>query len=59
MTLGTPLVSGTVEAPPFDRDALITALRIDQAGENTFARFLETSCRAGVISTKSISQLAL
>jgi uncharacterized protein YbcV (DUF1398 family) len=49
MTLGTPLVSGTVEVPPFDRDALITALRIDQAAKSTFARFLEASWRAGVI----------
>jgi uncharacterized protein YbcV (DUF1398 family) len=43
------LVSGTVEVPPFDRDALITALRIDQAGESGFAGLLEASWRAGVI----------
>ena len=49
MTLGTPLVSGIVEVPPFDRGALITALRIDQAGESTFAEFLEASWKAGVI----------
>jgi uncharacterized protein YbcV (DUF1398 family) len=49
MTPGTPSLSGTVEVPPFDRDALITALRIDQAGESTFARFLEASWRAGVV----------
>jgi uncharacterized protein YbcV (DUF1398 family) len=46
---GTPLVSGAVDVPPFDRDALITALRIDQAGESTFPQFLEASWRAGVV----------
>ena len=46
---GTPLLSGLVEIPPFDRDALITALRADQAGESTFPEFLEASWRAGVV----------
>jgi uncharacterized protein YbcV (DUF1398 family) len=46
---GTPLVSGTVDVPPFDREALITALRTDQAGESTFSEFLAASWRAGVI----------
>ncbi len=27
---GVPLVSGTVDVPPFDREALITALRTDR-----------------------------
>jgi uncharacterized protein YbcV (DUF1398 family) len=53
MTPGTPSLSGTVEVPPFDRDALITALRIDQAGESTFAKFLEASCRARSGSLRS------
>jgi uncharacterized protein YbcV (DUF1398 family) len=46
---GAPLVSGAVDVPAFDRDALITALRIDQAGESTFPQFLEASWRAGVV----------
>jgi uncharacterized protein YbcV (DUF1398 family) len=46
---GVPLVSGAVDVPPFDRDALVAALRIDQAGESTFPQFLEASWRAGVI----------
>lgn len=46
---GTPLVSGAVDVPAFDRDALIRALRTDQAGESTFPEFLEASWRAGVI----------
>jgi uncharacterized protein YbcV (DUF1398 family) len=46
---GTPLVSGTVDVPPFNRDALIAALRIDQAGESTFPEFLAASWRAGVV----------
>lgn len=46
---GTPLVSGAVDVPAFDREALIRALRIDQAGESTFPEFLEASWRAGVV----------
>src|SRR6202034_4449628 len=36
---GTPLVSGSADVPPFDCEALIKALRIDQAGESTFPEF--------------------
>jgi uncharacterized protein YbcV (DUF1398 family) len=43
VTLGTPLVSGTVDVPSFDRAALIQALRTDQAGESTFPEFLTAS----------------
>jgi uncharacterized protein YbcV (DUF1398 family) len=46
---GVPLVSGTVDVPAFDREALIAALRIDQAGESTFPEFLEAGWRAGVV----------
>ena len=46
---GTPLVSGVVGVPAFDQEALIAALRIDQAGESTFPEFLEASWRAGVV----------
>lgn len=46
---GAPLVSGAVDVAAFDRDALIAALRIDQAGESTFPEFLEASWRAGVV----------
>ncbi len=46
---GVPLVSGAQDVPAFDRDALIAALRIDQAGESTFPEFLEASWRAGVV----------
>ena len=44
-----PLVSGTVDVPAFDREALIEALRIDQAGESTFPEFLAATWRAGVV----------
>jgi uncharacterized protein YbcV (DUF1398 family) len=44
-----PLVSGTLDEPPFQRDALIHALRTDQAGESTFPEFLAASWRAGVV----------
>ena len=46
---GTPLVSGTVDVPPFNRDALIAALRTDQAGNSSFQEFLGASWRAGVV----------
>jgi uncharacterized protein YbcV (DUF1398 family) len=46
---GTPLLSGKADVPPFDKKALITALRIDQAGKSTFAEFLLATWRAGVI----------
>ena len=48
-TVGAPLVSGTVDVPPFDRESPIIALRIDQARESTFAEFLKASWRAGVV----------
>jgi len=46
---GAPLVTGTVDVPIFDQEALIRALRIDQAGESTFPEFLAASWRAGVV----------
>lgn len=45
----TPLLSGAFDVPAFDREALIRALRKDQAGESTFPEFLEAYWRAGVI----------
>ena len=47
---GAPLVSGAVDVPKFDKEALIRALRIDQAGKSTFPEFLEAMWKAGVIS---------
>lgn len=47
---GTPLITGIADVPPFDRDALITALRTDQAGESTFPEFLMAAWKAGVVS---------
>ena len=49
MTQGTPLATGTMDVPPFNREALIFALRMDQAGESTFPGFLAASWRAGVV----------
>jgi uncharacterized protein YbcV (DUF1398 family) len=49
VTQGVPLVSGTVDVPAFNREALIKALRIDQAGESTFPEFLAASWQAGVV----------
>jgi uncharacterized protein YbcV (DUF1398 family) len=49
VTQGTPLLSGTVDVPPFDREALIAALRTDQAGKSSFPEFLPACWRAGVV----------
>jgi uncharacterized protein YbcV (DUF1398 family) len=49
VTLGTPLLSGSAEVPRFNQEALIAALRTDQAGESTFPEFLASSWRAGVV----------
>src|SRR5688572_19959545 len=46
---GTPLETGTIDVPPFNREALISALRTDQAGEGTFPEFPSASWRAGVV----------
>jgi uncharacterized protein YbcV (DUF1398 family) len=46
---GEPLISGMADIPAFDRDGLIRALRVDQAGESTFPEFLTASWRAGVV----------
>jgi uncharacterized protein YbcV (DUF1398 family) len=46
---GTPLTSGLVDIPAFNSEALIRALRTDQAGESTFPEFLAASWRAGVV----------
>jgi uncharacterized protein YbcV (DUF1398 family) len=49
VTQGTPLVSGTTDVPSFNQEALIKALRTDQAGESTFPKFLVASWQAGVV----------
>src|SRR5271165_1415250 len=49
VTQGIPLLSGTVDVPRFDREALITALRADQAGKSTFPEFLLATWHAGVL----------
>ncbi len=46
---GKPLLSGIEDVPAFDGEALIRALRIDQAGESTFREFLEATWLAGVV----------
>lgn len=45
---GTPLITGMAEVPKFDQEALIKALRTDQAGESTFPEFLNATWQAGV-----------
>ena len=50
MVPGTPLINVMADVPPFNRDALIIALRTDQAGESTFPEFLMAAWKAGVVS---------
>jgi len=45
----TPLVLGMQDVPPFSEEALMAALRTDQAGQSTFPEFLMASWKAGVI----------
>ncbi|HWE04530.1 MAG TPA: hypothetical protein VG326_19145 [Tepidisphaeraceae bacterium] len=47
---GTPLIAGMAEVPIFNREALITALRTDQAGKSTFPEFLAATWQAGVVA---------
>jgi uncharacterized protein YbcV (DUF1398 family) len=49
VTVGAPLFTGTTDVPPFDREALIKALRTDQAGQSAFPEFLAASWQAGVV----------
>jgi len=44
-----PLISGTVDLPPFNGERLIAALRTDQAGNSTFPEFLAACWSAGVV----------
>ena len=46
---GSPLADAATDVPPFDRDALVRALRADQAGETEFPEFLAAAWRAGVV----------
>ena len=46
---GTPLVTGLLEVPRFNREAVIKAIRVDQAGESTFPEFLLAVWSAGVV----------
>lgn len=47
---GTPLVNETTDIAPFNRDALIKAIKLDQAGQSSFPEFLKSSWEAGVVS---------
>ncbi len=47
---GTPLVNGTHQILPLDKNALIAAIREDQQGQTTFPEFLEAAWNAGVVS---------
>ncbi len=44
---GTPLVTGMTEVSRFDEEAIIKAIRTDQARESTFPEFLKAIWDAG------------
>jgi uncharacterized protein YbcV (DUF1398 family) len=46
---GASLAKGVVDVPAFNQEALIKALRVDQAGESTFPEFLDATWRAGIV----------
>ncbi|MGW5104555.1 DUF1398 family protein [Streptomyces sp. NPDC004100] len=46
---GEPLITGMTDVPPFDRAALLAALRADQAGETSFPEFVRGCWEAGVV----------
>lgn len=46
---GTPLLQGPADVPAFDQQALIQALRADQAGLTSFPEFLAACWAAGVV----------
>jgi uncharacterized protein YbcV (DUF1398 family) len=46
---GTPLVSTLTNIPSFNQEALIRALRNDQAGQSSFPEFLTAAWEAGVV----------
>jgi uncharacterized protein YbcV (DUF1398 family) len=47
---GTPLITGMTDIAPFNQEALIQALRTDQAGKSTFPEFLKSGWDAGIVS---------
>lgn len=46
---GIPLEDSMKEVPSFNREALIKAIKIDQAGQSSFPEFLRSIWEAGVI----------
>lgn len=46
---GPSLISQPTDVPKFNQEALIKALRTDQAGQSTFREFLQSTWNAGVI----------
>ena len=47
---GEPVVMGAHAVPPFDQEAVVAAIRADQAGKSSFPEFLKAVWGAGVIS---------
>lgn len=45
-----PLIDDYTEIPKFDREALVKAIRTDQAGESSFIEFLQATWDAGIVT---------
>jgi uncharacterized protein YbcV (DUF1398 family) len=48
-TQSTPLITGMADVPEFNVEAVIAALRTDQAGKSAFPEFLASIWKAGVV----------
>lgn len=55
---GVPLIDGVAEVPAFDRTALVTALRADQAGQTSFREFAAAACEPVCSATSWTSRTA-
>jgi len=46
---GDPVVAGIADVAPWNRDAVVTAIRTDQAGDSTYPQFAQSCWEAGVV----------
>jgi len=46
---GSPILDGMADVAPWDGEAVITAIRTDQAGESTYPQFAQACWTAGIV----------
>jgi len=49
VTQGQPILDGMADVAPWDREALVAAIRTDQAGRSTYPQFAQACWAAGVV----------